>query len=127
MRVLGLKAAQVLFLTILIWFLHLSVKILKKVALLVKKTKSLSDVTPSLVLSPFACFRVKSGTSFVFDHVNLVFAFLCQESQESGTFRKKRPKVCLMSHHDSFYVHLRVLGLNAAQELFLTILIWFLH
>ena len=36
-RVLGLKAAQALFLTILISFLSFSVKILKKVVLLVKK------------------------------------------------------------------------------------------
>ena len=37
LRLLGLKAAQVLFLTILISFLRFTVKILEKVVLLVKK------------------------------------------------------------------------------------------
>ena len=45
--------------------------------------------------------------------------FYCQESQESGTFGKKRPEVCRLFHHNSFSANLRVLGLKTTQVFFL--------
>ena len=62
-------------------------------------------------------FGLKAAQVF-FDNFNIVFEFQNQESQESGTFGQKRPKVCRIFHHNAFYAHLRVFGLKAAQEFF---------
>ena len=43
---------------------------------------------------------------------NIVFVFQCQESQDSGTFGQKRPKVCRIFNHNSFSANLRVLGIK---------------
>ena len=51
---------------------------------------------------------------FLMDFI-IVFVFLCQESQEIGTFGQKRPEVCRLFHHNSFSAHLRVLGLKTTQ------------
>ena len=61
----------------------------------------------------------KTTQVFFLRRFNLVFMFYCQESQESGTFGKKRPKVCRLFHHNSFSVNLRVLGLKTTQVFFL--------
>ena len=62
---------------------------------------------------------LKTTQVFFLMNFNLVFLFYCQESQVSGTFGQKRPKLCRLCHHNSFSANLRVLGLKTAQVFFL--------
>ena len=102
-RVLWLKAAEVLFMTILISVSRFIVKSLEKVVLLVKKEQKFVEYFTITRFKPhLPVLGLKAGQVLFLCILISLFAFQCQQSHESATFGQKRQKVCELSHHNSF-------------------------